>query len=90
MKKVIENPVKVLSIEELSTFKIAIDKNFSTKEKHGEIIEDNHTIWWDLYTQCLNYAYHNHLEITKDYPKMESRTYGDMVIIMINEELEKR
>jgi hypothetical protein len=84
------NPVKTLSVEELHKFMEAINKNFSVVTIKGEIKEDLHTRWWDLNEQCLKYAYWNHERITKDYPKMENRSYGDIIKIMIKEELETR
>jgi hypothetical protein len=84
------NPVKTLSVEELHKFMEAIESNFSVVKIKGEIKEDLHTRWWDLNEQCLKYAYWNHERITKDYPKMENRSYGDIIKIMIKEELETR
>lgn len=90
MEIVSTNPVKTLSVEELNKFLEAIDKYFSVVKIKDEVVEDLHTIWRDLHAQCLRYAYLNHETITKGYPKMENRNYGDIIKIMINEELKLR
>lgn len=88
MRKVSTNPLVPLTKEELYEFRKAIDKNFKTVEIKGEIKEDYHTRWYELYSQCVKYAYWNYKEITVGYPQnIEERTYGDIVKIMINEEL---
>ena len=89
MNKISTNPLANLTLEELNLFQNAIDKNFQVTTINGEIKEDLHTRWWDLNEQCLKYAYWNHERITKDYPKMENRSYGDIIRIMINQEIEK-
>jgi hypothetical protein len=43
-----------------------------------------------MHSQCTKYAYWNHKTITNGYPDIENRTYGDIVKIMIKEELQKR
>jgi hypothetical protein len=90
MQKISTNPIKTLSVEELNQFLEAIKSNFSVLTIKGEVVKDLHTKWWDLHEQCLKYAYWNHERITKNYPKMENRSYGDIIKIMINEELETR
>jgi hypothetical protein len=90
MKIVSTNPIKTLSVEELNQFLEAIESNFSVVKIKGEVVKDLHTIWWDLHEQCLKYAYWNHERITEKYPKMENRSYGDIIKIMINEELQTR
>lgn len=90
MKIVSTNPIKTLSVEELNQFLEAIKSNFSVVTIKGEVVKDLHTKWWDLHEQCLKYAYWNHERITKGYPKMENRSYGDIIKIMINEELKQR
>ena len=91
MRKVSTNPLINLTKDELHEFRKAIDKNFGTVEVKGEIKEDYHTRWSELYSQCVKYAYWNHKEITIGYPQsMVNRTYGDMVSIMIIHELIKR
>jgi hypothetical protein len=89
MNKISTNPLANLTLEELNLFQNAIDKNFQVTTINGEIKEDLHTRWSDLNEQCLKYAYWNHERITKDYPKMENRSYGDIIRIMINQEIEK-
>lgn len=90
MKIVSENPVKNLSLEELNKFLEAINSNFSVITNKGENVIDLHTKWSDLYNDCIKYAYFNHEKITENYPKMINRNYGQIVKIMINEELEKQ
>lgn len=90
MEIVSTNPVKTLSVEELNKFLEAIDSHFSVITNKGEDVIDLHTRWWDLYNDCIKYAYWNHETITKGYPKMENRNYGDIIKIMINEELQMR
>ena len=90
MEKISTNPIKTLSVEELNQFLEAIKSNFSVLTIKGEVVNDLHTKWCDLHEQCLKYAYWNHERITKNYPKMENRSYGDIIKIMINEELEQR
>jgi hypothetical protein len=90
MEQVIINPVKNLSIDELNTLMMAINSNFEVVKVKGKIVKDLKTKWSDLHRNCLNYAFFNHSTITKDYPKMKSRTYGDIVKIMINEECNER
>jgi hypothetical protein len=84
------NPVKPLSVDELNEFLEAINKNFCVITIKGEVVQDLHTRWWDLHTNCLRYAYLNHEFITEKYPKMEDRSYGDIIKIMIQEELKLR
>lgn len=84
------NPVKTLSVDELNEFLEAINKNFSVITIKGEVVQDLHTRWFDLHTNCLRYAYLNHEFITEKYPKMEDRSYGDIIKIMIQEELKLR
>ncbi len=90
MKEVSTNPLNSLTKEELNEFKKAIDKNFSVIEIKEKIIEDYHTRWFEMHSQCTKYAYWNHKTITNGYPDIENRTYGDIVKIMIKEELQKR
>ena len=104
MKKNYDNPLEPLNYDELSTLLIAIGKNFSIKEVKGEVVEDFKTKWWDIHTDCLNYAYNHHESITKDYPQGEvmvghynpfsseknNRTFGDIVKIMIYQEMDKK
>lgn len=91
MEKVSTNPLVPLTKEELFEFRKAIDKNFGTVKVKGVIKEDYHTRWSELHSHCVKYAYWNHKQITLGYPQnMEERTYGDIVKIMINEELIRR
>lgn len=90
MKIVSENPVKNLSFEELNKFLEAINSNFSVITNKGENVIDLHTIWWNLYNDCIKYAYVNHEKITENYPKMINRNFREIVKIMINEELENQ
>jgi N-acetylneuraminic acid mutarotase len=89
MEIVSTNPLVNLTLEELNLFKLAIYKNFQVTTIEGEIKEDLKTRWSYLYNDCLQYSYLNHLTITKGYPKTEEITYGDIVQIMINKEIEK-
>jgi hypothetical protein len=82
------NPLESLSIDELIKFREAIDSNFSVVEFKGIIEKDLKTRWFDLYQECLKYAYWNHRKITEDYPRM-SRTFMDIIKIMVREELFK-
>jgi hypothetical protein len=84
------NPVKTLSVDELNEFLEAINKNFKVVKNLGSMDIDLHTRWFDLHTNCLRYAYLNHEFITEKYPKMEDRSYGDIIKIMIQEELKTR
>ena len=91
MQEVSTNPLKTLDKDELNEFRNAIDKNFGTLEVKGRIIEDYHKKWSELHSQCVKYAYWNHKTITIGYPEnIDNRTYGDIVKIMINEELQRR
>jgi|688.fasta_scaffold686442_2 hypothetical protein len=90
MKKVSTNPLINLTIEELNTFLLAIDNNFSIITIKGEVKEDLHTKWWDIYGDCLQYAYWNHKTITQYYPKDEDRTYVDIIKLMIYQEIDKK
>lgn len=98
------NPLEALNYDELSTLLIAIGKNFSVIEVKGKVVEDFHTKWGVIHTACLNYAYKHHESITKDYPQGEimvghynpfsseknNRTFGDIVKIMIYQEMDKK
>lgn len=81
-----------LTKDELNQFRKAIDKNFEVivlEDKEKTII-DYYSVWFDLYNKCLKYSYIHNKEITNGYPVMENRTYGDMVKIMINQQLKKK
>ena len=90
MQQLSTNPLINLTLEELNTFLIAIDKNFQVTTIKGEIKEDLETRWSNLYDNCVKYAYWNHEKITEGYPKMEERTFGHKVKIMILKEIDKR
>ena len=90
IEKVSTNPLKTLSVEELNEFREAIDTNISIIERENKFKEDLYKKWWDLHTQCLKYAYWNQEIITKNYPNIENKNYGDIIKIMINEELKQR
>lgn len=90
MKKVSTNPLINLTIEELNTFLFAVDNNFSVITIEGELKEDLHTKWLDLYNDCVKYAYWNHEKIMEGFAKMEEKNYGDIVKIMIYKELDKK
>jgi len=89
MQIVSTNPLVNLTKEELDTFLLAIDKNFQVTTIKGEVKEDLKTRWSSLYNDCLQYSILNHFTIMKDYPKSEERTYGDIVKIMIHQQIEK-
>jgi len=76
-----------LTKDELNQFRLAIDKNFEVTTNTEKVITDYYSRWFDLYNKCLKYSYLNNKEITNGYPVMENRTFGDMVKIMINEQL---
>ena len=59
----------------------------SDKEK---TIIDYYSVWFDLYNKCLKYSYLHKEEITNGYPVMENRTFGDIVKIMINQQLKTK
>lgn len=91
MTEVSTNPLRTLNKDELNEFRKAIDTNFRTVEVKGEYVEDYRTGWSELHSQCVKYAYWNHKTITIGYPEnIGNRTYGDIVKIMINEELQRR
>ncbi len=79
-----------LTKDELNQFRIAIDKNFEVILNTEKVITDYYSVWFDLYNKCLKYSYLHKAEITNGYPVMENRTYGDMVKIMINEQLKTK
>lgn len=79
-----------LTKDELNQFRKAIDNNFRVIKDKEKTITDYHSVWYDLYTKCLKYSYLNNKEITNGYPVMENRTYGDMVKIMIKEQLKTK
>ena len=56
MQEVSTNPLKTLDKDELNQFRNAIDRNFGTLEVKGKIIEDYHTRWSELHSQCVKYA----------------------------------
>jgi hypothetical protein len=89
IENVSTNPLETLSVEELNKFIEAIDEHFSVVTIKDEVVKDLHTRWWDLHSQCLKYAFWNHLEITEGYPEMSERSYGDIVKIMIIEQIKK-
>jgi hypothetical protein len=84
------NPLKTLSLQELNTFMMAIKSNFRVVKVKEDVMEDLHTRWFDLHTNCLRYVYMNHENITKEYPKMEDRTNDDVIEIMIIQELNEK
>jgi nitric oxide synthase oxygenase domain/subunit len=90
MKKVSTNPIVNLSKDELEKFLQAIDENFVFVTIKDEVVEDWRTKWWDLYNECIKYAYWNHLEITESYPEDSERTYSDIVKIMIQDLIKLR
>ena len=90
MKKTSTNPLVNLTLEELNLFQIAIKSNFSVIEIKGQVVEDLKTRWSALYDDCLKYCYLNHETITKDYPKMENRNFGNIVTILILQEMDKK
>lgn len=91
MTEVSTNPLRTLTKEELNEFRNAIDNNFRIVEVQIVCIQECHIIWSELHTQCVKYAYWNHKTITLGYPEnIGNRTYGDIVKIMINEELQRR
>jgi hypothetical protein len=84
------NPLYSLTKDELNQFRKAIDKNFIVIKVKEKITEDYETKWLELHSHCLKYAYWNYKTITKGYPEnVGKRTYGDIVKIMINQELKK-
>ena len=84
------NPLYSLTKDELNQFRKAIDKNFIVIKVKEKITEDYETKWLELHSQCLKYAYWNYKTIIKGYPEnVGKRTYGDIVKIMINQELKK-
>jgi hypothetical protein len=89
MTQISTNPLVNLTIEELNLFKIAMKSNFQVTIINGEVKEDLQTRWSALYDDCIKYCYLNHETITKGYPKMEERTFGNIVEIMINQQIEK-
>lgn len=84
MEQEITNPLKTLSKAELLKFEEAISSNFQITTIKGNVVEDLNTRWFDLYSECLKYAYINHKIITIGY--YGEKTYADMVLIMIHEE----
>ena len=90
MKKISTNPLVNLTLEELNVFQTAIKCNFQVTTIDGELKEDLHTRWSALYDDCLKYCYLNHETITKGYPKMEERTFGNIIQILINKELDEK
>ena len=79
-----------LTKDELNQFRKAIDSNFQVIKDKEKTITDYHSVWLDLYNKCLKYSYLNNKEITNGYPVMENRTFGDMVKIMIKEQLKTK
>ena len=79
-----------LTEDELNQFRKAIDNNFQVVKDKEKTITDYHSVWFDLYNKCLKYSYLNNKEITNGYPVMENRTFGDMVKIMIKEQLKTK
>jgi hypothetical protein len=90
MKKISTNPLTNLTLEELNLFQIAIKSNFSIIEIKGQVVEDLKSRWSALYDDCIKYCYLNHETITKDYPKMQERTFGNIVTILILQEMDKK
>jgi hypothetical protein len=90
MKILSTNPLKTLSVQELNIFMMAIKSNFRVVKVKDDVMEDLHTRWFNLHTNCLRYVYMNNENITKEYPKMEDRTNGDVIEIMIIQELNEK
>lgn len=83
MLEVSTNPLRTLNKDELNEFRQAIDKD----SKESENIDER---WSELHSQCVKYAYWNHKTILIGYPENKDRTFGDVIKIMINEEMQRR
>jgi len=59
MEKISTNPLKSLTLDELNEFIITYEGNFKFLEVEEVKIKNSKGRWWQIYYDCVQYAYWN-------------------------------